>query len=412
MEILKQALSKIKSIGKNKYNFLVLLVQGFIGVMGKRTFRNLSRYIGLEEHTISRQMSKDVDFAAVNIEMISNSREEGDVFVLAQDASFVPKSGKKTAGLDYHWNGSAGKAEKGLELDTIAVIKINGNKREGFAVSGRLSPANPMPVKERKKKGKDDLTKIDFALDHLAEITPKLSHLDMKYGVTDAFYAKEKYVNGSVKIGWHAISKLRKDARLLKPYTGPQKERGRKRIYDKVRIGLADFNGVIATTDETGEPIELSSCVAYSPSMKRMIKVVLVKKIIKDKCGQALLFSTDLNQSTLQIYQFYTARFQIEFIFRDAKGFTGLTDCQSRDARRINYHLNVSLLALNVAKLEDNAVQKRAGTKHAFSMTNWARKFHVEIVINRFISMFGFDPILIKLNPLYDLILSFGGIMH
>jgi hypothetical protein len=403
MEILKQALSKIKSIGKNKYNFLVLLVQGFIGVMGKRTFRNLSRYIGLEEHTISRQMSKDVDFAAVNIEMITNSREEGDVFVLAQDASFVPKSGKKTAGLDYHWNGLAGKAEKGLELDTIAIIKINGNKREGFAVSGRLSPANPIPVKEKKKKGKYDLTKIDFALDHLTEITSKLSNLGMRYGVTDAFYAKEKYVNGSVKIGWHAISKLRKDARLLKPYTGPQKERGRKRIYDKIRIGPADFKDVIATIDETGEPIELSSCVAYSPSMRRMIKVVLVKKMIKDKCGQALFFSTDLNQDALQIYQFYTARFQIEFIFRDAKGFTGLIDCQSRDARRINYHLNVSLLALNVAKLEDNAVQKRTGTKHAFSMTNWARKFHVEIVINQFISMFGFDPMLIKLGSCPDI---------
>lgn len=192
MEILKQALSKIKSIGKNKYNFLILLVQGFIGAAGKRTFRNLSRYIGVDEHTISRQMTKEVDFAAVNIEMITGAREEGDMYISAQDTSFIPKSGKKTAGLDHHWNGSAGKTEKGLELDTIAIIKINGNKREGFAVSGRLSPANPTPVKERKKKEKDDLTKIDAALDHLAEVTSKLAHLDMKYNVADAFYAKEK----------------------------------------------------------------------------------------------------------------------------------------------------------------------------------------------------------------------------
>ena len=234
----------------------------------------------------------------------------------------------------------------------------------------------------------------------------------MKYNVADAFYAKGKYINGSVKIGWHTISKLRKDARLLKPYTGPQKARGRKKIYDKVRIDSADFKDIVVTTDEHGEPIELSSCIAYSPSMKRTIKVVLTKKVVKDKCGQVLLFSTDLNQDTLQIYQFYTARFQIEFIFRDAKGFTGLTDCQSRDARRINYHLNVSLLALNVAKLEDSALQKRAGVRHAFSMANWARKFHVEIVINRFISMFGLDLTLIKLNPLYEAILSFGSILH
>src|SRR5580765_2061763 len=166
MEILKQALGKIKSIGKNKYNFLILLVQGFIGVMGKRTFRNLSRYVGVDEHTISRQMAKEVDFAAVNIEMITSSRKEKCIYIRAHDTSFIPKAGEKTAGLDYHWNGCAGKAEKGLEVDAIAVVKIGADKKEGFAVSGKLSPANPVPFKERKKKGKDDATKIDAALAH------------------------------------------------------------------------------------------------------------------------------------------------------------------------------------------------------------------------------------------------------
>jgi len=265
MEILKQALNKINFIGKNKYNFLVKLVQGFIGVMGKRTFRNLSRYIGVEEHTISRQMSKSVDFAEINIEMITQSREVGDIYIVAQDASFFPKSGDKTAGLDYHWNGTAGKAEKGLEIDGIAVIKINGDKREGFAISGRLSPANPIPIKERKKKGKDDPTKVDAALAHLAAVAPKLIRLGVEYNVEDAFYAKKKYVNGSVEIGLHVVSKLRKDAKLMKPYTGPQKARGRKRIYDKARVNHSDFKDVVITKDQSGEPIELTSCIAYSP---------------------------------------------------------------------------------------------------------------------------------------------------
>lgn len=359
MEILKQALSKIKSIGKNKYNFLILLVKGFIGVMGKRTFRNLSRYINLDEHTISRQMAKDIPFTAINVEMLLISFDENCTYMWAQDASFIPKSGDKTAGVDHQWNGTAGRTEKGQEVDAIAVVKISSDKRDGFTVSSRLSPANPVPFKERKKKGKDDATKIDAALSHLAEVTPELRRLGIKYGATDAWYTKEKYINGAVKLGWHMISKLRKDARLFKPYEGPQKARGRKRLYDKARIGKADFKNTIMTTDEQGKLIELSSCIAYSPSMKRMIKVVLVRKIADEKCGEALLFSTDLKQDALQIYRFYTSRFQIEFVFRDAKGFTGLTDCQSRDERRINYHLNISLLALNVAKLEDDALQKR-----------------------------------------------------
>ena len=62
-----------------------------------------------------------------------------------------------------------------------------------------------------------------------------------------------------------------------------------------------------------------------------------------DKYAEAFLFSTDLELDTLKIYQYYVARFQIEFIFRDAKGFTGLEDCQSRDSRSLHYHFNASL---------------------------------------------------------------------
>ena len=41
-----------------------------------------------------------------------------------------------------------------------------------------------------------------------------------------------------------------------------------------------------------------------------------------------------------------------EFLFRDAKQFTGLTDCQARDADRLHFHFNASLTALNIAKVE------------------------------------------------------------
>ena len=42
-----------------------------------------------------------------------------------------------------------------------------------------------------------------------------------------------------------------------------------------------------------------------------------------------LLFSTDLNTGPLLIERYYQGRFQIEFLFRDAKQFTGLAHCQS-----------------------------------------------------------------------------------
>jgi len=412
MKILEQALNKINPIHKKQKYFFIILIQGLIGSVGKKTFRNLARYMQIAEHTFARQMAKAFDFVGLNTALIKDSKVEGDVLLAAQDASFIPKSGKRTEGIDYFWHGSAGKSEKGLELDTIAVIKLNDDKKDGFTLSAQQTPANPIPKSERKKQITMEPTRIDFYIDHVKKISPQLLDLGIKYMVVDALFAKTKYVNGVVALGLHVISKMRRDARLFRIYNGPQKARGRKKKIDNSRVSFEDFKDS-AVVKLDNEHVELRSCVAYSVSLGRSVKVVWVKKLISaDKHGEAFLFSTDVAMDEKQIYQFYVARFQIEFIFRDAKGFTGLTDCQSRDARRLHFHFNASLVALNVAKLQDHEMQQKAQKQHAFSMTNWARQYHVEIVINRFISMLGLDQRLIKLHPDYENTLSFGNIKH
>jgi hypothetical protein len=304
----------------------------------------------------------------------------------------------------------AGKAEKGLELDTIVVVKLNGEKKEAYTLSAKQTPANQVPTAERKKE--TGLTRIDFYLEHLRKVASSLHDLGVRYIAADAFFAKIKYIKGTLDLGLHAVSKLRKDACLVRVYTGPQKTRGRKRKTDTSKVNAEDFKESIAIK-ANDDQIEIRSCIAYSRSLQCMIKVVWVKKYMgSNKYGEAFLFSTDIEQDALQIYQFYVARFQIEFIFRDAKGFTGLADCQSRDARRLDYHFNASLLALNVAKLQDNELQKQEGKQHAFSMVNWARQYYVEIVVNRIISMFELDQTLIKLHPDYESLLAFGNVMH
>lgn len=53
----------------------------------------------------------------------------------------------------------------------------------------------------------------------------------------------------------------------------------------------------------------------------------------------------------LHIAYYYHLRFQIEVLFRDAKQFTGLTQCQARSEAKLDYHLNASLSGVNVARL-------------------------------------------------------------
>ncbi|SFU70086.1 hypothetical protein SAMN05216364_10755, partial [Porphyromonadaceae bacterium KHP3R9] len=46
----------------------------------------------------------------------------------------------------------------------------------------------------------------------------------------------------------------------------------------------------------------------------------------------------------------YRTRFQIEFCFRDAKGFTGLMQSQARDVAKLSFNFNASLTSVNLAK--------------------------------------------------------------
>ncbi|MBK8390415.1 MAG: transposase [Saprospiraceae bacterium] len=50
-----------------------------------------------------------------------------------------------------------------------------------------------------------------------------------------------------------------------------------------------------------------------------------------------MYFSTNLERDAMQVVRYYKARFQMEFNFRDAKQFTGLTNCQARAEEKITF---------------------------------------------------------------------------
>ncbi|KAM3109123.1 hypothetical protein [Phormidesmis sp. 146-33] len=123
-----------------------------------------------------------------------------------------------------------------------------------------------------------------------------------------------------------------------------------------------------------------------------------------------MLFSTDVQQAVDQIYQFYKLRFQIEFLFRDAKQFTGLCDCQARNVRKLDFHFNAfnaSFTALNLAKLE--AAQASAGVQPlVFSMASIKRRALNDHLLERFISKLALSPTVIKSHPNYESLRSYG----
>ena len=182
--------------------------------------------------------------------------------------------------------------------------------------------------------------------------------------------------------------------------------KGAPRKYD----GKVDFSDVSRFTRLTDvEPgVELHTLVLWHRTWKRKIRLaLLVNRREGKKTQHVLLFSTDLNLSAEKILKFYKLRFQIEFLFRDAKQFTGLSDCQARDELSLNFHFNTSFMALNLAKREAR-LQHSGIDSFVFSMNNVKRRALNDHLLETFIDQLDLSPTLIKAHPNYQILRDYG----
>ena len=280
--------------------------------------------------------------------------------------------------------------------------------------------AQPTANKKRKSKSKSkSKPKAEPVIServkgYLEQLKTTRSHLPaaVKYLAADSFYSKKSVVDGVVNLDLHLVSKLRIDADLRYCYTGDRKPKGAPRKYDG-KVDLSDLSR-LEFGGELANGTKIYSQVVWHVSLKRKIRIVyLVDQRNSDKQRVALLFSTDTTLDSLRLYEYYKSRFQIEFIFRDAKQFTGLCDCQSRQQQSLDFHFNASLAALNIAKLEQQSTPSETGEEtmpQSFSMATYKRLALNGHLLERFISMLGLDPTLIKSHPNYDLLLQYGSL--
>ncbi|MGL5922220.1 transposase [Chroococcidiopsis sp.] len=312
------------------------------------------------------------------------------------DCSFIAKSGKKTFGLDQFYNSTQGRVEKGLEVSLVAVVDVE--TETGYAMLAEQTFAQQeFPA----------LTRMDYYLLHLETIRPQLPS-SVRYLAVDGYYAKEPFVTGACTLNLHVISKLRCDANLRYVYTGRQKLRGARRKYAG-KVKLTDPTQ-LSWVCQVQPGIDLYTAVVWHVSLKRQIRLTyLLDRRQHQATSYAVLFSTDIEQTAQDIYRLYRLRFQIEFIFRDAKQFTGLSDCQARDAKALDFHFNASLTALNLAKLD--AHRQHSGQQpFVFSMASIKRRALNEHLLDIFISRLDLEPTLIKSHPNYQSLRSYGTI--
>ena len=386
---LANSIDKIDGITKPTKAFLKVIINTFTIFRGKANYTNLSRYCYFSERTIRRWFNKGLSYICLNSTLLGYITSDHEK-IGAIDASFIKKSGKYTDGLSSFWSGCDGKSKKGLEMSLITIVDIDANTAYGLDAEQTID-----------QEGK---TRADLYADHIEKSFDVLRKHGVTHIAADAYYTKNVFIDRLTNNGFQIVGKLRRDADLKWLYEGIQSGVGRPKEYDgKVVFDSNDKFKYEYNVDD----VDIYSAEVYAVKMKKKIKLVLLRNVADG--SYALLFSTDLQLSAQTIIKYYKARFQIEFFIRDSKQYTGLVDCQSRKSDAINTHLNISIAALNILKIED-CITKGNFSQSVISISSWKCIKFNKHYISGILNMLEIDKDDEKYRAVYERFSNYGAV--
>lgn len=184
--------------------------------------------------------------------------------------------------------------------------------------------------------------------------------------------------------------------------TGPPKDGpGRPKQYDG-KIDWSDPQELVKRFDEVGRlpdqpEVRILTTVANSPHFGRDLRVVL---LMGPDGKQVILASTDTAQRAEEVARYYRLRYQIEFVIRDAKQHTGLTHCQARSQEKLDFHLNISIAAVNLLRL----LARKAGC----SRRTYRREAYNRLLIGRLFSKLGLSAKYDRTDPRIQSVIHTG----
>ena len=406
MTVVTDTLNQLPGLAKPQRKFISALLATILALRGRVNYRNLARYGAYSERTYSRQFQRPfpwLDFHAKTLQAVTANTHE---LIAAQDASFIPKSGKQTYGLDKFYNGCASRPERGLEISALAVVDVTQKGAYIAAVEQTL------PTPELKKE-QADATRLDQAIKQMQTACPHLptvvSHL-----AADGWYAKKKYVDAVVAEGLHLVTKLRCDANMRFRYTGERTgKQGRPKTYDgKVDWqDLSRFDKVdLSSLAPEAEPgIEVYTAELYHVTLKRWLRtVVLVWHTADGQRRHAILATTDLDCTAADVLRIYQARFQLEFLFRDGKQHAGLTECQARNKEALDFHFNAALATVSAARAA--AAAHTGDDPFVFSLATQKQIAFNEHFMAEISANFGYDLSCWKNHSAYEELRAYGAL--
>jgi hypothetical protein len=324
------------------------------------TFRHRSRYRSYQAKPCARWYARGFDVVALTKAAITEVIPTAPAQAFVMEARLVSKSGPQTYGLERCGNGPHSRAEKGLAISALGGLDIPDNC--AYILSVEHPPPTPPEADEEQ-------TRIDPSWAQLLRVVQPPDLSPRPSVITDGYDSKTPFIAGVRALTRQQMGKRRAEANRRSLYEGPQRAGpGRPNISDGTVRGtdLARCERLDVQDEHRG----LSHQGVNQVQVRGNLRGVLV--VDTQTPRRAVLFSTDVTLDVRTRYRYDTARFQVEWLCREATQLTGLSDGQARLKATLDVHFTVRVTALPLATLE--ARQPRGSAEPPFSMASLNRR--------------------------------------
>lgn len=412
------------------------------------TTRSLARYSSYSLRQIFRFLGGDFDWYAIRTLFFMTFFYNANThYLLAIDETVEKKSGKSTHGKDYFYSSTAQAAIKSVCFFALSVICPTTRKSFSLGLEQVIQTADDKKrLAEAKKKRTESKKKVKVAeaeaeaekkksgrpkgsknksfnaekepdnasyrtfktlftksFEALEKFIPKLkiTHL-----LADSAYAAFHYLQKAQEKNIFLISKLHNNAALYTVPVRAKGQKGRPRVCgEKLDLHNLSEKYFVRSKKKNGLLFKIYQFKARSKSYQSLTLnlVVLRTENEQGKVSINVFFSDDLTLQADILLDYYSLRFQIEFDFRDAKQYFGLSDFKNYKEKNMTNFVNLSFtMTLIVKKILQDTRTELANEK--IGILDLKLIFHGQFQAESIINILKNDPDIINKLDLSKLI--------
>ncbi len=351
----------------------------------------LSRWSGKggSYRTITRFFNSNINWETLNWMFIKTHLiKKGSVYLLGGDEVVVSKSGKHSYGIDWFFSSIQNQVIKSLAFLNLSLISVETRKAYPLMTKQIIKTSKEGCVKDKssnkndkkKKKGKRGRPEgsgnkdkkevelspyLEFVQESIREVLKRIDkHIDIVYFVFDGAFGNNYALQMVKQCGLDIISKLQKNSALSFSYEGEYSGKGAPKKYGN-DIDYNNLPDKYLKSDTTDEDTNIQTKIYQMEMLHRKfadrLNVVIIQKInlTTGKIAHVNLFSSALTLEYEKIIDYYSLRFQLEFVFRDAKQYWGMEDFMNIKQTPIYNWANLSIFMVNFSHgLRNNSLMK------------------------------------------------------